>query len=53
MAEKKDGMNKRTTANEIKKLFYTAVRGNKVWKDEHKKLRSDLEKLNQVRIMVS
>ena len=28
MAEKKDGMNKRTTANEIKKLFYTAVRGN-------------------------
>ena len=28
MSEKKDGMNKRTTANEIKKLFYTAVRGN-------------------------
>lgn len=31
----------------------TKVYVHKVWKDEHKKLRSDLEKLNQVRIMVS
>jgi len=28
MAANRDGASKRTTANEIKKLFYTAVRGN-------------------------
>lgn len=28
MADNKDGASRRTTANEIKKLFYTAVRGN-------------------------